>query len=292
MRRKQIQSQIGNYDTYNMYLRQLTTLAQNVFTFKNLPEIIDEAFMNRTLLFEGQIAFFKDDILGVLALPFSTIGKLDIYGNPTTIAVRGQNGYYKALKKSEYIIMYDNNGRYPLITDVKQYAERIAQDTRVSDINIAQQKTPRFWKVPKNKEMSVKDLVNNVDSFENTVLTYNDLSLDDIDLILSPAPFVADKVDEHKDKEWNEFLRLIGVANLQYQKKERNISDEINMMQGGTIASRYTRFDSREKAINEINKKWNLNVEVGYYDGIPTTEKEDDYNDEYDDSMDDSNVTN
>ena len=72
-----------------------------------------------------------------------------------------------------------------------------------------------------------------------------------------------------KDKMYNEFLRLIGIANLSYQKKERNISDEIQAMQGGTIASRYSRFDPRKKAVEQINKKWGTNIEVAYYDGLP-----------------------
>ena len=45
-------------------------------------------------------------------------------------------------------------------------------------------------------------------------------------------------------------------------------------MQGGTVASRYSRFEPRQKAIDLINKKFEQNIEVQYYDGIPTTEKE------------------
>ena len=41
---------------------------------------------------------------------------------------------------------------------------------------------------------------------------------------------------------------------LSFQKKERNISDEIQAMQGGTIASRYERFEPRKKAIEEREK--------------------------------------
>lgn len=47
-----------------------------------------------------------------------------------------------------------------------------------------------------------------------------------------------------------------------------------NIHSGGTIASRYNRFEPRKKAIEEINKKWGLNIEVGFYDGLPTTMKE------------------
>ena len=34
------------------------------------------------------------------------------------------------------------------------------------------------------------------------------------------------------------------------------------------------RFEPRQKAVEEINKKFGTNIEVSYYDGLPTTEKE------------------
>lgn len=274
MQRKLIGSQLGNFKTYEMYKRQLLTLAENVFEFTNLPDFIDVSYLNKQLLRKGCVAFFKDEVMGVLALPFTSIGTLDVYGRPNTIQVISMNGYTRVLKRDEFVIMYDNNGRYPLWLDILQYAERLALDTRTIDINIAQQKTPRIWKTKQEKEQSLKAMINNVDSFENLVATYEDLDLDDIQIVLEPAPFVADKIDMHKDKDWNEFLRLIGISNLSYQKKERNIKDEIYAMQGGTIASRYSRFEPRKRAVEEINKKFDTNIEVKYYDGIPTSEKE------------------
>ena len=222
----------------------------------------------------------------MLALPFDNIGKLDVYGRPTAIRVYSANGYSKVIKnQDEFVIMYDNNGRYPLWLDILQYAERIALDTRTIDINIAQQKTPRFWKTKSEKLKSVQDLVNNVDGLENTVITYDNLDLDDTTIVLEPAPFVADKIDIHKEKDWDEFLRVIGIANMNLQKKERNIKDEVLASQGGTIASRYSRFEPRKKAIDEINEKFGNvvlldgslaipeKIEVKYYDGLPTSDE-------------------
>lgn len=287
MKRKLINSQLSNFKTYEMYKRQLLTLAENVFEFSNMPKYIDTAYLNKTLLRQGSIAFFVDEVLGLLALPYQNIGKLDVYGRPTSIQVTSQNGYTKLLRnQDDFVIMYDNNGRYPLWLDVLQYAERIALDTRTTDINIAQQKTPRFWKTKTEKVKSIQDLVNNVDGNENTVIAYEDLDLDDTTLVLAPAPFVADKIDLHKEKDWNEFLRLIGIANMNFQKKERNIKDEVLASQGGTVASRYSRFEPRQKAIEEINEKLankilingkpaiEKKIEVKYYDGVPTSEKE------------------
>lgn len=275
MRKQLKENQLSNWRTYQMYLREMLTLAENVFEFENLPDFIDVAFLNKKLLRDGSIAFFKDEYLGVIALPYTVMGTLDIYQRPQKIMAIAPNGSYRRiLNPDEYIIMYDNNGRYPLFLDITQYAERIALDTRTIDINILQQRTPRFWKTSTDKERSVRDIINNVDALENIVLTYDDINLDDMQLILEPAPYVADKIDIQKEKIWNEFLRLIGIANMNFQKKERNIKDEVLASQGGTIASRYSRFEPRQKAIKLINEKFGTNINVRYYDGIPTSEKD------------------
>ena len=275
MKRKLINSQLSNWTTYQMYLRQFLTLAENVFIYDNMPDYIDTAYLNKSLVRQGAIAFFYDDVLEkVLALPYTNIGSLDVYNRPKKIQVYGRNGYTNTLKEGEFVIMYDNNGRYPIYIDILQYAERYANVTRTIDINIAQQKTPRIWKTSTEKEKTVRDLANEVDGNIEKIVTYDNINLDDIELVLAPAPFVADKLQDQKDKIWSEFLRLIGISNLSFQKKERNISDEIQAMQGGTIASRYERFEPRKKAIEEINKKFNLQIKVEYYDGIPTDKKE------------------
>ena len=284
MQKKLINSQLSNFKTYEMYKRQLLTLSENVFEFKNMPKYISTAYLNKILLRQGSIAFFVDEVLGLLALPYTILGKPDVYGRPNAIKVTSQNGYTKTIKNTDdFVIMYDNNGLYPLWLDILQYAERIALDTRTCDINILQQRTPRFWKTKSENVKTIQDLVNNVDGMENTVIAYEDLDLDDTTIVLDPAPYVADKIDTHKEKDWNEFLRLIGIANTSFQKKERNIRDEVLASQGGTIASRYSRFEPRQKAIEAINEKFKdrflingkkvleKELEVRYYDGIPTS---------------------
>lgn len=273
MKTKLINSQLSNFNTYDLYKREMLTLAENVFNFENLPPFIDVSYLNKTLLRKGAIAFFEDEVMGVLALPFVNISSLDVYGRPVRIQVYGQNGYTKSLGRDEFVIMYDNNGRYPLYIDIVQMAERIAMKKRVIDINISQQKTPRIWKTTDEKEKTVKDLLNNVDGYAETVLTYDNLDLDDIDSVLAPAPFVSDKIADNLKEDWSEFFRLIGIANIQVNKKERLITDEMQASEGGTIASRFNRFNPRLKAVDEINKKWGLNIKVAYYDGLPTSLK-------------------
>ena len=273
MRKKLINSQLTNMKTYLMYREEMLTLAENVFEFKNLPEFIDVSYLNKTLLRNGSIAFFMDEVLGLIALPYDVIGNFDIYGRPLEIMARAANGtYYKKLKRDEFVIMYDNNGRYPIFLDVCQMAERIALSKRTIDVNIVQQRTPRVWKTSQDKKKTLQDMLANIDGMEENIATYESIDIDDMNVVLAPAPYVADKIDMHLDKEWAEFYRLIGVANLIEQKKERMIRDEMSASQGGTIASRFSRFEPRKRAIDEINKKFGTNIEVSFYDGEPTTE--------------------
>ena len=42
------------------------------------------------------------------------------------------------------------------------------------------------------------------------------------------------------------------------------VTDEVVRNMGGVIASRYSRLDSRRKAVEEINNMFGLNIEVNY----------------------------
>ncbi len=272
--------QITNFKTTEMYKRQFISLAENVFNIVGLDEIapfMDYSYVNHELVYQGRIAFFMDEYLGLLALPYVNIGNLDLYGRPIDIQVIGKNGYTRKLKKGEYVIMYDNRSKQALIYDILQYSERVSLIQRTIDINISQQRTNRIWKTKAENKKTIDDLINGISANDEAIVVYDNLEIDETTAILAPAPFVSDKLAEQKDKIWNEFLRLIGIANSSFQKKERNIRDEVFISQAGTIASRFTRFNSRVDAINKMNKMWSeeywngKKLEVEYYDGLPTT---------------------
>lgn len=278
--KKVLNSQLTNFKTYELFKRDCLSLAENVFLFKNMPDSIDISFLNSILLRKGSIAFFWDEILGLLALPYVVIdGCYDVYKRPTKIEVYSNTiNYRRVLKKDEFVIMYDNTTKYPIYLDICQFAERLSLIRRTIDINVSQQKTPRVWKTTTEKEKSVRDLLNYVDSNVNAVTTFDDIAIDDLSCVLMPAPYVADKLETSLSNLWNDFLRFIGISNISHQKKERQIRDEIQALKGGTIASRYSRFIPRKNAVDLLNKKFGSKleneIEVSYYDELPTTDEE------------------
>ena len=273
MKRKAINSQLYNYKTYLNYRDKMLSLAMNVFQFKGLNNFIDMALVNKTLLMNGSIAFFLDDVTGdLLAMAYTSLGSLDYYGRPTRIQPIPYFGTYKrVLNRNEFVIMYDNNSHIPLYPQLTQSAERMALIKRGIDINISQQMTNRFWKTSEENEKTLKAILNQVDSNVETIVTYDNFELDETQQVLNPAPFVADKLNNCKKEEWAEFLEVIGISETQINKKERNITDEIMFSMGGTIASRFNRYESRRKAVEEIKEKLNIDIEDYFYDDSAST---------------------
>lgn len=280
MKQKTIDAQLTNYKTTVNYLNKMMSLATNVFQFKNIDPFIEMSKVNDTLVRQGSIAFFIDDVTKTLmALPYTVIGTLDYYGRPKAIKPMPYFGYYNRIlyaEKKEFVIMWDNEAHLTMFPYIIDTAKRLALIKRNIDINIAQQSTNRVWKTTEDKKLSLEKALQQVESKVNTIITYDNLDLNELGGVLSIAPFVADKLNDAKKEEWSEFLESIGITSNMVNKKERLITDEVFTSMGGTIASRYNRFESRRKAVELINEYFDQKIEVEFYDGLPTTIKDPD----------------
>lgn len=277
MGKRLIGSQMSNMQTYISTRNRMIDLAEIVIKIKNLPLHLNPFRIYKNLLFKGSVCFFVDDELGMLyALPWISMGGIDPQGFPTKVQCYGENGYQsKILERGEFVIMYDNTSFRSILPDLYQFAERYANAVRTQDVNIKQQKTNRIWKTVSGQELTLSNMLNNIDENCDNVITYDGLDLDETQSILSPAPYVTDKLDEYKANLWNEFLTFIGVSNISINKKERMITDEVNKLQGGTICSKSVRYESRAYAIEQINEIFadylDKPLELEFYDGVPST---------------------
>ena len=70
-------------------------------------------------------------------------------------------------------------------------------------------------------------------------------------------------------------LTFKGISNLNVQKKERLITDEVARSQGGTIASRYSGLVMRQQACEKINKMFGLDIWCEFREDIDGLNNED-----------------
>lgn len=259
------ESMVLNNLTYRQYLNRLTELAISMFEWKNLPDTVDARYLELHLFETGCMVYFKDDVIGDLCLDCVVNGRLDVYGNPLLRrAYSGYNNYQKLLSYKDSVIIWNNYLHSNSILDVEMFARRLYNIDRIIDINANAQKTPVLVLGNEKQRLTLLNLYKEYDGNAPFIFGDKNLDINALKALSTNAPYVCDKLYQLKTQIWNEALTYLGISNINIQKKERLISDEVTRNQGGTIASRYSRLESRRQAVEKINDMFGTNIEVNY----------------------------
>lgn len=265
-----------NNRTYKHYYNRLKELAISMFEWQNLPDTVDARFLELSLFSTGMAVFFKDDELGYLALQTMIGGNLDVYNVPKIRKAYATNGFNMPLSENDSVIIWNNMLRTNCLTDIELFARRLYECDRTIDVNIKAQKTPVAILCDDNQRLTMKNMYAQYDGNEPFIFGSKDLDIKKIQAISTGAPFVADKIMQTKIQIWNEAMTYLGISNVNFQKKERLVTDEVTRNMGSTVSSRYTRLEMRKQACRQINKMFGLNINVEYREDIQVVDSEDD----------------
>jgi len=259
------ESAIMNNGTYGFYLSRLMELAMTMFEWKNVPDSIDTRFLELTLFNDGQAVFFKDDAMDkYLALQVIANGRLDVYRVPIDRRAFADGGYNYPLTIDNSVIIYNNCLRTNSYQMCVLFAKKLYNLDRIIDVNANAQKTPVLLRSDETQRLTVLNAYKEWDGNAPVIFGDKDFNADALRVLKTDAPYVSDKLYQLKVQYWNEALTYLGISNLNIQKKERLVADEVVRAQGGTIASRYSRLNARRDAAEKINKMFGLNIEVDY----------------------------
>ena len=267
-KREKWESALLNNRTYLQFYNRLLELAINMYEWKNLPNTVDERFLELTLFSDGMAVFFRDDILGELCLQCMIGGELDVYRIPIDRTAYATNGYQMRLNNQNSVIIFNNYTHTNSMLDVEMYARRLYEIERTIDVNVKAQKTPIIVRATENQRLTMKNLYMQYDGNEPFIFGDNNLDMDAIKVLSTNAPYVADKLNILKRQIWNEALTYLGIENSNTEKKERLVSDEVNSNLGGVAAQRFCRLNARRKAADQINKMFGLNIEVDFREEV------------------------
>ena len=264
-----------NNATYQQYYNRLTELSTVMFEWKNLPETVDPRFLELTLFAKGKAVFFKDDVMGYLALPVAINGTWNVYNIPKSRRAYATNGYKNNLNDKNSVIIYNNYTHTNSMLDVEMFSRRLYNMDRAIDININAQKTPVLIQCTETQRATMLNMYKQYEGNEPFIFGDNNLDVKGFQVVKTDAPFVADKIRQEKIQTWNEALTYLGISNTNVTKKERLISDEVIRSQGGTIASRYSRLEMRRQACRDINKMFSeLDIWCDYRDDFREVDDE------------------
>lgn len=256
---------IRNTHTWRYYFNKLFELSISMFEWKNLPPTVNRRYLELELFETGCMVFFKDEVMDYLCLNCLYQGRLDVYGDPILRrAYSRYNNYQKLLKPSNSVVIWNNYLHLPSYEDVRMFASKLYLIDRTIDINVNAQKTPVALVGTEQQRLTLLNLYKQYAGNEPFIFGDKNLDLNSLTVLKTDAPFNADKLYTLKTQYWNEALTHLGISNINIQKKERLITDEVTRNQGGTIASRYSRLNSRREAVEKINDMFDLKIEVNY----------------------------
>ena len=260
---KQYEKQL-NDRTFRDYYNKLKLLSKCMFKWDNLPNGLNEKWIENFLFSEGKCMFFKDKEKGFMVTKCNDGGLVNFYDEPTILRPVATN--YE--NDSEYnngvdcVLIRNNDDMIPTESTVLLYAYKLTDISRTIDINISAMKTPVLILCSDKQKLTLKNIYKQWNGFEPVIFGDKEVDLSGVKVLKTDAPIVFDKLQIAKHQIWNEIMTFLGVDNANMDKRERLVDDEVQANNEQIEMMAQIMLKSRERACEEINTLFGTNISV------------------------------
>ena len=238
-------------------------LALNRYRWENPPNGIESRYIEQLLYDNGECAMFDHPDFGLCILRSSSRENLNIYGEPTKLTVSGFNEH-RTIMMDDCVRILNNDLGLPTLPDIEYYARRMAEIDDIILQNLRQQRVPYLFATDSNNEFSLKNLYEKMYQGEQAIFVDKEMlngQTENIMVLPTLAPYLVDKLQTQKQEMERELLTYLGINNP-LEKKERLIVDETNSNNQFIKMASDIGFKTRQKACEQINEKFGLNIQV------------------------------
>lgn len=234
---------------YNKYIELFSLLFHNSVKFKNLGEV-PKRYLLRTLLNNGAIAYHKET---KLYLPFTPSG-IDIYGLPTAYNLIGFNGYNIWAEPNEVVILRANDKHYPIKDFLEQQSKKLVDFDLAIEQNLEAIKTMTIVEcADKATLLSLGNLAETRQIGASVAIVNAAANVGNhLTVQQTGAQYLVDKLQEARDKVFNETLTILGIDSANIDKRERVQSAEVEASSSFAI-----------DCLNALIDTFNHDAEVG-----------------------------
>jgi hypothetical protein len=259
-------AQMANNLTFSYYYYKLMLIARALFNWENLPNNMDERWIEKYLFTSGKCIFFKDSTMGFMVAGLAQQGSINCYGDPTDVYPVAENFVYngpKLVNGENCYVIRNNDLMLPNFPIVRHYAFKLTNIDRTIDTNIEAQKTPTIVRCSDKQRLSLKNAINQRRDNEPVIWTTDQANLSDMVSTLDlNAPAVFKDLQTQKHMILNEVFTDFGINNANMDKRERMVANEVEANNEQVKASEDVLLKVREEACKNINRIFNLNISV------------------------------
>ena len=258
-------AQFSNNITFSYYYYKMMLIVRNLFEWEQLPNNMEDRWIERYLFSDGKCIFYKDPTMGFMVAGYGQNGSVNCYDDPTLVDPIAPNYTYtgKQLVNGDNCYVIRNNDlMLPEFSVVRYYAYKLANIDRAIDVNIEAVKTPVLVTCTDKQRLSLKQAINQRRDNEPVIYADNSFDKDMISTLdLKPTPVFKD-LQIQKHMVLNEFFTDIGINNANMDKKERMVSTEVEANDEQVKACEDVMLRSRQEACKQINRIFGLNISV------------------------------
>lgn len=269
--KKRTIEEIKILDYYMHFTERLMNVVLAQFEWNNLPDTVDRWYMERTLLYSGQLAMYIPKDTDMIVASNFTTKSLTMYGYPASIVGVTTNGYSASGERQggqlevdddDFVVMYDTMTRTPLYKTIDIYAKQLTKVALAIDLNLQQQYTP-YVLVGNVENRAVRDtfkrFMDGVAEFNPAMMT--SLDPDEIKTIDLNVQYKGKDLEELREKIWANAMSELGV-NGNLSKKERVLNDELILARQENQIKLNSRLMNRIEFCNKVNEKFGLDISV------------------------------
>lgn len=271
-----------------LYLEELIV---NRITYENKPKGMEDYLIEDLLFWKGGgVAFKYPTTETIMLLPVTKVGNLDVYGRMQYGSPMSMNGAelpfnlrvledLTETEKQDGVLWMNNLKMTPTYLIIKPFVDQFIYILQSKMMNCAMARKPVIIKGNKKTAGALNTQFTNI--FGNGINPFK-VSYDNGDLksaleVLNLGITYDQQAywDDLKNT-WNWILTLCGIKNDEnVAKKERVVVDQIESNEENVFYSKMNTMAYREKAVEEMNKIFNLNMKVKFrYDKVEEEEEE------------------
>lgn len=215
-------------DIKNINTLKLLEICFTLFKWHGLPNTMDELRLEQSLSFNGSAVAGFSETYGLVNGILGSYTGLDFYGYPNgDIRVLSMfNGY--SFTPDKAVICYNNKIFTPNIYIVEYFANVLTAIDKTLNVNLKAIKTPVVFKSNSNLKLTVENFAKEYDNDEPYIFIKDKLDeLENFKVFQTGATLYTDELIKLRKDIKSIFLTLMGVDNVEVEKKERLITGEI-----------------------------------------------------------------
>lgn len=253
-----------NNRVLNDYFYRLMIIAKSVFEWTNLPNGMNEKWIEDYLFSNGCCVFFKDKTKGYMVTSYTPEGNLNYYNEEIYLrpyAINYDND--KVLENNvNCVIIKNNDESIPTAPTIEIYAHKLTSIDRTIDVNILAQKTPVIISCSEKERLSLINYMDKRNDNEPVIFVTDTMNRAGIKVDDLKVPMVFKDLELQKHMVWNEIMTTLGINNANQDKRERLVADEVQANNEQVEACFNAMYKARKEACKRINKIFGTNIDV------------------------------